>query len=39
MRIQGSLEWDKHTDDLIGYMKSGNGELNSTASKKPYKAA
>lgn len=39
MRIQEGLEWDKHIDDLIGYVNLSNGELNSTALKKQDKAA
>ena len=35
MTIQEGLEWDKHADNLIGYVNLGNGELTATALKKP----
>ena len=28
MKIQKNLVWDKHTDDLIGYVDFGYAELN-----------
>ena len=34
MKIQSNLVWDKHTGELIGYVDSGDTELNYTTMEK-----
>ena len=39
MKIQGDLLWDKHTDDLIGYVELGDTQLDYATLKKAEEVA